>query len=88
MDIGHGRPADIKSSASEMSEPLTRREADVLRLLQSDLSGPEIAEELAISLNTLRTHTKSIFDKLGVNSRRAAVRQAESLHLFDRHAGR
>ena len=48
------------------------------------LSGPEIADELAISLNTLRTHTKHIFEKLGVNSRRAAVSRAEELELFTR----
>jgi LuxR family maltose regulon positive regulatory protein len=56
----------------------------VLRLLRSDLSGPELAIELSVSLNTLRTHTKNIFEKLGVNSRRAAVRLADEMHLFGR----
>jgi LuxR family maltose regulon positive regulatory protein len=65
-----------------LSEPLSERERDVLRLLRSYLSGPEIARELMISLNTLRTHTKNIYDKLGVNSRQAAVRRAEELELF------
>jgi DNA-binding CsgD family transcriptional regulator len=51
-------------------EPLSERELDVLRLLESDLDGPDIARELTVSLNTLRTHTKSIYAKLGVNSRR------------------
>ncbi|MNL54561.1 HTH-type transcriptional regulator MalT [compost metagenome] len=57
-------------------------------MLRSDLSGPDIAQELAISLNTLRTHTRNIFEKLGVNSRRAAVRRAEEMRLFarDTHA--
>jgi LuxR family maltose regulon positive regulatory protein len=63
-------------------EPLSQRELDVLRLLRSDLSGPEIANELVVSLNTLRTHTKSIYAKLGVTSRRSAVRRAEELGLF------
>lgn len=63
-------------------EQLSERELDVLRLLRSELSGPEIARQLIVSLNTLRTHTKSIFSKLGVNSRRAAVRRAEELGLF------
>ncbi|MDQ4068557.1 MAG: LuxR C-terminal-related transcriptional regulator, partial [Actinomycetota bacterium] len=54
-------------------DELSTRELDVLRLLRSDLSGPEIAAELVVSLNTVRTHTKNIFMKLGVNSRRAAV---------------
>jgi LuxR family transcriptional regulator, maltose regulon positive regulatory protein len=57
-------------------EPLSERELEVLRLLSSDLDGPDIARELTVSLNTLRTHTKSIYAKLGVNSRRAAVRQS------------
>jgi LuxR family transcriptional regulator, maltose regulon positive regulatory protein len=54
----------------------------VMRLLGTDLKGPEIARELFISLNTLRTHTKSIFGKLGVNDRRAAVRRARELGLL------
>jgi LuxR family transcriptional regulator, maltose regulon positive regulatory protein len=54
----------------------------VLRLLGTDLDGPEIARELVVSLNTMRTHTKNIYTKLGVNTRRAAVRRAEELHLF------
>ena len=45
----------------------------MLRLLDSELTGPEIARELFVSHNTLRTHTKHIFTKLGVTSRRAAV---------------
>jgi LuxR family maltose regulon positive regulatory protein len=65
-----------------MGEPLSEREREVLRLLRTDLSGPEIAGMLMVSLNTLRTHTKKIYDKLEVNSRRAAVRRAEELGLF------
>lgn len=60
-------------------DPLSQRELDVLRLLGSDLGGPEIARELFVSLNTVRTHTKSIYAKLGVNNRRAAVRRAAEL---------
>jgi LuxR family maltose regulon positive regulatory protein len=67
---------------TEMIEPLSQRELEVLRLLRSELSGPEIAEQLIVSLNTLRTHTKNIFNKLGVKNRRAAVRRAEELQLF------
>jgi LuxR family maltose regulon positive regulatory protein len=61
---------------------LSERELEVLRLLRSDLNGPEIAHHLIVSLNTVRTHTKNIFNKLGVNNRRAAVRRAEELDLF------
>lgn len=62
-------------------EHLSKRERDVLRLLGTDLSGPEIARELMVSLNTLRTHTKNIYDKLEVNNRRAAIRRAKELDL-------
>ena len=65
-----------------VSELLSDREREVLRLLGTDLSGPDIARELMVSLNTLRTHTKNIYDKLDVNTRQAAVRRAEELELF------
>ena len=63
-------------------EPLSERELDVLRLLATDLDGPEIARRLYVSVNTMRTHTKGLYAKLGVNTRRAAVRRAEELHLL------
>jgi LuxR family maltose regulon positive regulatory protein len=62
-------------------DELSKRELDVLRLLRSDLTGPEIAAELVVSLNTVRTHTRNIFTKLGVTNRRAAVRRAGELGL-------
>jgi LuxR family maltose regulon positive regulatory protein len=65
-------------------EPLSEREQDVLRLLGTDLDGPDIARRLFVSLNTLRTHTKHIYAKLGVNNRRAAVRRADELDLLSR----
>jgi LuxR family transcriptional regulator, maltose regulon positive regulatory protein len=65
-------------------EPLSDRELDVLRLLGTDLNGPDIARELIVSLSTVRTHTNRIYAKLGVNNRRAAVRQAQQLDLMPR----
>jgi LuxR family maltose regulon positive regulatory protein len=65
-----------------MLDPLSSRERDVLRFLGTELNGPEIARELVVSLNTVRTHTKSIYLKLGVNNRRAAVRRARELDLL------
>jgi LuxR family maltose regulon positive regulatory protein len=65
-------------------EPLSDRELEVLRLLGSDLDGPAIARELVVSLNTLRTHTRNIYAKLGVTSRRAAVSRAGELNLLSR----
>jgi LuxR family maltose regulon positive regulatory protein len=63
-------------------DPLTERELEVLRLLATDLSGPDIARELVVSLSTVRSHTKNIYAKLGVNNRRAAVRRGTELHLL------
>lgn len=71
---------EARAPASEHN--LSERELEVLRLLATDLSGPEIANELVVSLNTLRTHTKNIYTKLGVTTRRAAVRRAGELHLL------
>ena len=62
-------------------DPLSTRELDVLRLLASDLSGPAIARELSVSVNTVRTHTRHIYAKLGVANRREAVRKAVRLGL-------
>jgi len=74
--------SNIANPKSKIAEPLSEREMEVLRLLRSELSGPEIAQQLIVSLNTLRTHTKNIFNKLGVNNRRGAVHRAEELDLF------
>jgi LuxR family maltose regulon positive regulatory protein len=63
-------------------EPLTEREREVLHLLGTELSGPEISRELLVSLNTMRTHTKNIYSKLAVNNRRAAIHRAEELNLI------
>jgi LuxR family maltose regulon positive regulatory protein len=76
------RGASVIHQKPDMIEPLSNRELEVLKLLRSELSGPDIAQHLVVSLNTLRTHTKNIFNKLGVNNRRAAVRRAEELDLL------
>jgi LuxR family transcriptional regulator, maltose regulon positive regulatory protein len=73
------QPALRGAPESILFEPLSEREREVLRLLETDLSGPEIARQLVVSLNTVRTHTKNIYAKLGVNNRRAAVRRAGEL---------
>ena len=77
-----GRPETAApTTAQDLVEPLSQRELDVLRLLGTDLGGPDIARELVVSLHTVRTHTKNIYAKLGVNNRRAAVRRAAELDL-------
>ena len=79
---GFGRVEPRSVVRHGLLEPLSARELDVLRLLASDLDGPGIAAELVVGLSTVRTHTKSIYAKLGVNSRRAAVRRGEELGLI------
>jgi LuxR family transcriptional regulator, maltose regulon positive regulatory protein len=81
------RPAALSQSAvrnqqSTLIEPLSERELEVLKLLGTELSGPEIADRLSVSLNTLRTHTKNIYSKLGVSNRRSAIRRAEEIGLL------
>jgi LuxR family maltose regulon positive regulatory protein len=72
---------DSTPANNGLIEPLSARELDVLRLLGTDLDGPDIARNLVVSLNTVRTHTRNVYAKLGVNSRRAAVRRARELDL-------
>ncbi len=69
-------------SPQPLIEPLSENELEVLRLLRTELSGPEIARQRMVSLSTIRTHTQHIYAKLGVNNRRAAVRCAEELGLL------
>jgi LuxR family maltose regulon positive regulatory protein len=76
--------ADRMPIDQALIEPLSERELEVLRLLASDLDGPDIASELVVSLHTVRSHTKSIYAKLGVNNRRAAVSRAAELDLLSR----
>jgi LuxR family maltose regulon positive regulatory protein len=75
-------PLRTTPASQPLIEPLSQRELEVLRLFKTELSGPEIADELVIGLSTLRTHTKSIYSKLNVNNRRAAVNRAEELNLI------
>ena len=62
-------------------EALTDRETDVLRLLQGSLNLTEIAGELYVSHNTVKTHTLALYRKLGVSSRAEAVRIGRSRQL-------
>ncbi len=74
--------AGARQRPASSAESLSDRELQVLRLLDSELSGPQIARELFVSHNTLRTHTKHIFTKLDVTNRRAAVRRARERGLL------
>ena len=77
-----GPPEGKRSRMRTDMEAMSERELHVLRLLATELSGPEIARELFVSVSTVRTHTSHIFDKLAVNSRPAAVRRAREKGLL------
>jgi LuxR family transcriptional regulator, maltose regulon positive regulatory protein len=62
------------AATAQPDEPLTQRETEILRLLQGSLSLSEIAGELFISPNTVKTHAKAVYRKLGASSRTEAVR--------------
>lgn len=82
-DMLAGAPQSRLSHHShELVDPLSEREIEVLRLLQTNLSSPEIAEELIIAVSTVRTHIKNIYSKLGVHSRTEAVDEAKDLGII------
>ncbi|MFC5922320.1 helix-turn-helix transcriptional regulator [Micromonospora vulcania] len=74
-----GQPAE---PGGTLDEPLTERELTILRYLQSILSNVEIASELSLSVNTVKTHVRNIYRKLDATRRREAVRRARELRLI------
>src|SRR5215211_8866948 len=88
LDVAAEHPGRILAGvdrpvpAQPLVDPLSMREMQVLRLLDSELSGPEVARELFVSHNTVRTHTRHIFAKLQVTTRRAAVLRAREYGLL------
>ena len=78
-----GTESDLLSlRSSPLLEPLTAREREVLQLLVAGLSNSAIAQELVISVGTVKRHVNSIYGKLAVNSRTQAVARAHALHLL------
>jgi LuxR family maltose regulon positive regulatory protein len=73
--LPHGEPDRLR-------EPLSASEARILRFLPTNLSAPEIAGQLSVSVNTIRTHMRHLYEKLGVHSRTEAVEQARTLGLL------
>ncbi|WP_433458882.1 LuxR C-terminal-related transcriptional regulator [Micromonospora sp. CA-248212] len=80
VEEGAARPA--VEPGGLLDEPLTERELTILRYLQSILSNVEIAGELSLSVNTVKTHVRNIYRKLGATRRREAVRRARELRLI------
>ena len=78
---GSSRPAPRPDPAPP-AEPLSPGELRVLRYLPTNLSRPQIAGELSVSINTVNTHLRSIYAKLRVSDRSAAVRRARDLQLL------
>jgi len=75
-------PTTTSVPASPLLDPLTERELEVLRLLQSSLTHSEIADELFISVSTVRSHVKRIYSKLDVHNRMEAVEHAREIGLI------
>ncbi|WP_230396300.1 LuxR C-terminal-related transcriptional regulator [Streptomyces blattellae] len=77
-----GPPPPAAQSAAQVVEELSGRESDVLQRLAQMMSTEDIAADLYLSVNTVKTHLKSVYRKLGVNRRNDAVRRARALRLL------
>jgi len=75
-------PAAELPAAQELPEPLTQRELTILSLLATSMSNSEIADELCLSVNTVKTHLAAIYRKLPASRRREAVSRARQLELI------
>ena len=73
---------ESRGRARAADEGLSERELEVLRLLATDLTQREIGPQLYLSFNTVKSHTRSIFRKLGVSGREQAVVRARALELI------
>ena len=76
------RDPTVPNANGSTAGPLTSRELTVVRYLESRLTYKDIAAELFVSSNTLKTHVKRIYQKLGVSSRIEAITEARRLGLF------
>ncbi len=82
VQVAAPHPLAQAMAAQPLIEPLSEREMDVLRLLATGMSNPEIGQELFIATSTVRSHLKNIYGKLNVHKRWDAVHRAEELGLF------
>ena len=79
---GRSPAAAAVGPPEHLPEPLSQAEARVLSFLQTSLSAPEIARELYVSVNTVRTHTRHVYDKLGAHRRLEAIDRARAVGLL------
>lgn len=79
---GRTAAAPAAGPPEQLPEPISQAEARVLRFLQTSLSAPEIARELYVSVNTVRTHMRHLYDKLGAHRRLQALDRARALGLL------
>jgi LuxR family transcriptional regulator, maltose regulon positive regulatory protein len=75
-------PPPRQTPPPRLAEPLSASEVRVLRYLPTKLSAPEIADQLYLSVNTVKTHMRHLYDKLGAHRRHEAVEQARALGLL------
>jgi LuxR family maltose regulon positive regulatory protein len=75
-------PTKTQAPKSELVEPLSEREIEVLQLIAEGLTNSEIATRLFLSLNTVKVHTRNIYGKLGVHNRTQAVARARALGVL------
>jgi len=73
---------DYEKADKKLVEPLTERELEVLRLISDGMSNKEIADKMVITINTVKTYIKNIYDKLGVNRRVQVVARAKELNIL------
>jgi LuxR family transcriptional regulator, maltose regulon positive regulatory protein len=86
LDIMHGSSVPLGENLTPLAQELSPSELRVLRYLPTNLSRPEIAGELSVSVHTVNTHVRRIYAKLGADDRSAAVHRARDLRLLS--AGR
>ncbi|MGD8623565.1 MAG: LuxR C-terminal-related transcriptional regulator [Anaerolineae bacterium] len=75
-------PTETQHAESELVEPLSERELEVLQLVAEGLTNQEIATRLYLSLNTVKAHTRNIYGKLAVHNRTQAVAKARTLGIL------
>jgi LuxR family maltose regulon positive regulatory protein len=83
-----GESAAAAAAVAPPVELLTESETRILRYLPTNLPAPEIARKLCVSVHTVRTHTRHVYEKLGVHNRTMAVEQGRAMGLLAPLAGR